>query len=127
MNLLTIAGALGADARTNTVGENTVANFPVAVNQRIKGEDVTTWVDCAIWGKRAEALAPHLTKGSKVTVSGSVSADSYEKNGQTIAKLKLFVQEVTLQGGKQQNGGQQQSSNQGGGPPAEDFDRDVPF
>lgn len=125
MNNAIFAGALGADARKNTVGENTVANFPVAVNQRRKGEDVTLWIDCAIWGKRADALAQYLTKGSKVTVSGAVSVDSYEKNGETIPKLKLFVNEITLQGGKQEQAPAQQKEEPAGG--GDDFDDDVPF
>lgn len=132
MNHAIFAGNLGQDCRTNTVGENDtpVANFSLAVNERRKGQDVTTWVDCALFGKRAESLAPYLAKGSKVTVGGSVSADKFTKDdGAVVVKLKLFVTEITLQGGKQQSSvqtgqGQQEtpSTPDDDNPPVEAYD-----
>lgn len=130
MNHAIFAGNLGQDCRTNTVGENDtpVANFSLAVNERRKGQDVTTWVDCALFGKRAEALSQYLTKGSKVTVGGTVSVDKYTKDsGEVVPKLKLFVTEITLQGGRQQQTGQETPSAPAeDNPPVEAYD-DPPF
>lgn len=137
MNTLIIAGNLGRDADHRVVGpENTpVCNFAVAVNERRKNEDVTTWFDCALWGKRADALAQYLTRGTKVTVSGSVSLEQFDRrDGSPGAKMKVFVQQITLQGGGQQQSQpasrpaqQPAQGQQGGGPPPQDFDDDIPF
>jgi len=123
MNLTTIAGNVGNVRGPNDVNDKRVLNFSVAVNE---GKDRTTWFDCALWGDRADKLAPYIQKGGKVTVAGRVSPDVYEGQG----KLKLFVIDVTLQGSK--GDGQQQSqqqtpaqTQQDSGPA--DFDDDIPF
>ena len=64
---------LGRDAelRTTSQGES-VATLALAFSYGRKGSDgnrPTQWVDAALWGKRAEALAPYLTKGGLVSVS----------------------------------------------------------
>ncbi|SOY65639.1 Single-stranded DNA-binding protein [Cupriavidus phytorum] len=64
---------LGRDAELrSTSGGDSVASLSLAFNYGRKGDDgkkPTQWVDGSIWGKRAEALAPYLTKGSLVTVT----------------------------------------------------------
>lgn len=37
----------------------------------------TLWVNCALWGKRAEFIAPHLQKGDLVLVTGSLRGNAY--------------------------------------------------
>lgn len=113
MNVLTIAGNLGSDAHMNQVsGQNgpiSVCNFSVAVSKRqrdAQGNNLTLWVDCALWGVRAEALGQYLTKGSKVTVTGEADVSSYEGQNGFVPKLTLRVQDITLQGGGQQQGQQ---------------------
>ena len=61
---------LGRDAeiRTTSNGDQ-VATLDLAFTRRVKGERLTQWVDGALWGKRAESLAPYLTKGTLVSVS----------------------------------------------------------
>ena len=61
---------LGRDAeiRTTSNGDQ-VATLALAFTRRVKGERLTQWVDGALWGKRAESLAPYLTKGTLVSVS----------------------------------------------------------
>ncbi len=90
-----IAGNLGRDAELRTTQGGAVCSFSVAVEQRAKGEKKTTWIRCSLWGKRGEALVPHLTKGSRVAVVGELSLHEYE--GKT--SLECRVSEVTLLGG----------------------------
>lgn len=124
-----IAGNLGKDAETRQAGNTTVTNFGVAVEQRDRNGKTTTWVRCALWGKRGETLAQYLTKGSKVCVSGSLSTREHE--GKTY--LELNASDVTLMGGGQQQSQQRPSS----GPssyrddrqaaPAGNIDDEIPF
>ena len=90
-----IAGNLGRDAEIKNTSGGSLLSFSVAVTQRIKNEKITTWVRCAMFGKRGEALYPFLTKGSRVAVAGELTLHEY--NGKT--SLDLRVSEVTLLGG----------------------------
>ena len=78
---------LGRDAeiRTTSQGES-VATLALAFSYGRKGSDgkrPTQWVDAALWGKRAEALAPYLLKGGLVSVSlEDVHIETFDgKNG----------------------------------------------
>ncbi len=97
MQIITIAGNIGKDAETRTTqGGDKITSWSVAVSTKTGQNEVTTWWDCALFGKRGEALAQYLTKGNKVTVSGRFSTREHE--GKTY--LKIDVAEVALQGGK---------------------------
>lgn len=98
MKQICIAGRLGKDAELRrTQNGDPVLGFSVAVDDGYGQNKRTLWFRCRVWGKRGEALADHLRKGSAVTVSGDLSTDEYE--GKT--NLTVRVNEVTLQGGKQ--------------------------
>lgn len=109
MNLLNIAGNVGRDAELRQVntqnGSQSVLSFPVAVKSSKKGADgkyLSTWFDCTLWGKQAEALAQYIKKGSAVAVAGEVELEQYTaKDGSAGAKMKLNAQKVTLLGGQQ--------------------------
>ena len=64
------------------------------------GKRPTQWVDGALWGKRAEALAPYLSKGGLVSVLlEDVHIETYQgKNGEA-SKLVGRVVDVELAGG----------------------------
>lgn len=94
---ITIWGKLGADAiLRNTQGGDSVCSFSVAQDQRDGREKTTAWYRCSIWGKRAEALAPYLLKGTSVTVAGGLTVKEYE--GKT--QLNIRASEIALQGGR---------------------------
>lgn len=144
MNNATFAGRLGKDAALRvTQSGDPVAAFPLAVDEYAgPGESKTLWIDCSLWGKRAEALAQHLTKGASITVSGKIGLRTYESNGETRAAMTLRVNDLTLQGGKKDRDGEAspqrhepsaygrpQSAARNDTPPAAvDFgDDDIPF
>lgn len=137
MQTLVIAGTVGKDAKLNRPGSgDPVLNFSLAVDN---GKDrdgkarAATWFDCAMWGKRAEALEQYITKGTKLTLSGRPSARAHEGK----AYLGITVNELTFQGGNQNSGdgerspsrdnGGGQSQQNGGYSGAGSFDDDVPF
>jgi single-strand DNA-binding protein len=95
----------------------------------------TVWLDCAIWGKKAEGGLPeYLKKGQQVAVSGELSTFD-ATNGKTY--LKLRCNDVDLIGGKSDAAPQYpaQSQPQAAAPaptgnlpdPVTDFDDDIPF
>lgn len=88
MNILTITGNLGKDARTNKAGDTTVANFSVAVRSGYGDNEKTIWVDCSLWGKQAESkLVDYLVKGQQVAVSGEMGTKEHE--GKTYITLRV--------------------------------------
>lgn len=93
-----IPGRIGQDATTKDVGDTTVTEFSVADDQRVKGEKVTVWWKCAMWGERGEKLAQYLTKGSAICVTGTPSFRTYEKDGETRVSAECRVADVTLLG-----------------------------
>lgn len=96
MKQIIIAGNIGKDAVVrHTQSGDAVAGFSVAVEDRTGQDRRTLWFDCSLWGKRGEALAQYLTKGTRVTVAGDLSTREHE--GKTY--LTVRVAEVTLQGG----------------------------
>lgn len=100
MNLGTFAGRIGRDAEIRfTQGGTAVAGFSLAVDERRGGEKTTLWVDCSVWGERAEKLAEYLVKGTALVVAGQVGARAYEKGGEVHAVVTLKVQELTFMGG----------------------------
>lgn len=134
MQILTIAGIVGRDAKLNHPGNgDPVLNFSIAVDngKDRDGKDRTpTWFDCAIWGKRAEALEKYIVKGTKLTVSGRPSARAHEGK----AYLGITVNELTFQGSSGQRSddrdtGSRTAVSSGAPAPASpsDDDSDIPF
>ena len=117
MNVWTFTGRLGADGelRTTQSGEK-VLGFRVANDVGFGDRKTTQWVDCSIWGRRAEALAPHLTKGKAVVVSGEVTIREYEKrDGTRGAGLSVRVNEIDFTGGGREGEGGGGGGGYGGG------------
>lgn len=102
MNLGIFSGHIGRDGELNkSPNHDPVCNFPLAVNVGTTNNKDTMWIDCALWGKRAESLAQWLTKGKKVTVVGRQTVDTYsKKDGSTGYKIVLNVIEVDLHGSR---------------------------
>ena len=136
MNILIVTGNLGRDAQVREAGGTTVANFSVAARSGYGEREQTIWIDCSLWGARAESkLVDYLIKGQQVAVSGEMGTREYE--GKTYITMR--VQDVTLTGSKGDvggSGGGQRSAQQAAAPAAqaataptaEDFDdKDVPF
>ena len=104
MNNFNFTGNLGNDCRPGQAGQTPVVNFSVAVKSGYGQNEQTIWVDCALFGNRATALDPYLTKGQTVAVRGELG--TREHNGKTYIACK--VNDVTLVGSKPQQQGQQQ-------------------
>lgn len=149
---------LGRDGELRyTPGGDPVINLALAYNYGRKdqeGNRPTQWVDAALWGKLAEAIAPYLLKGTQLyAVLGDVHIETYQKQGGGEGfRLAGRVIEIELAGGRRDDAqGQNQADKQrqgasradyqaatGGGTqrqapaqrPANDFsdmDDDIPF
>ena len=72
INRVVISGNLTRDPEVRrTQGGMAIMSFGVAVNDRRKNnagewEDYANFIDCTMFGSRAEAISDYLSKGSKV-------------------------------------------------------------
>ena len=118
MNKLICTGNLGKDAEVKQVGGSTVANFSVAAKSGYGENEQTIWLDCALWGKRAEGnLVEYLKKGKQVCVSGEMGTREYNEK----TYITLRVDDLTLVGSREK-------SEANPAPPADDMgDSSIPF
>jgi single-strand DNA-binding protein len=136
MNKYIALARLGRDAEVRQAGQTTVANFPAAVDVGFGDNKSTLWLDCALFGKRAEgALVQYLTKGTQIVVEGEINLRQYQKqDGTHGAAVTLKVQDLTLVGGQKSQQPQRQQPAQNQRPaqsntpePIDDFDDHIPF
>ena len=112
MNKITLTGRLAADAELRySQSGDAICNFRVASDVGFGERNTTNWFSCQIWAKRGEALAPHLLKGTQVTVFGSLTLREWvNKEGAKQLSPDVRVDEIELQGGKRD--GQQEQPRQ---------------
>lgn len=123
LNTCTISGNLVRDAELRTTGGGmSVLSFTVAVNSSRKNrqtgeyEDYPNFIDCTMFGKRAEGLSGYLTKGVYVALTGCLRWSSWEnKDGEHRSKVEVVADELHFERREQR----------GGAP--EVYDEDCPF
>lgn len=101
INRVNISGNLTRDPELrSTAGGTQVLTFGVAVNDRRRNpqsgewEDVPNYIDCVVFGNRAEPLSRFLSKGMKVAIEGKLRWNSWERDGQKRSKIEVIVDEV---------------------------------
>ncbi len=106
MNSFSFTGRLTRDAefRSTPTGLS-ILKFSVANNTGFGDKQKTNFVNCTLFGKRAEGeLHHHLVKGKEVAVSGELNLETYtRKDGSNGASLECKVNSVDLIGGRQQS------------------------
>ena len=151
MNVWNFTGNIGKDCEVGaTQGGTTVCKFTVAVKSGYGDNQKTTWVNCRLWGKRAEGkVTEYLKKGQKVAISGECELAEWQgQDGSQNKALMVNVNDLDLCGtvtpqsqqapqqGYQQQAPQQQAPQGHGGyqnqPPQQapagfDFDDEPPF
>ncbi len=113
INRVNISGNLTRDPELRATGSGTqILRFGVAVNDRRRNpqtnewEDYPNFVDCVVFGARADALNRFLSKGTKVAIEGKLRYSSWEdKAGQRRSKLEVVVDEVEFLSSRNQQGG----------------------
>lgn len=144
INSVSITGNLCRDPELRaTQSGMQVLSFTVAVNERRKNQQTGEWydepvfVDCTMFGNRAESVSNYLSCGSKVSVSGKLHYSHWEKDGQKRSKLDVTVNEIEFM--SRQNANNQSSvpvaptapsngyNRQSVEPMMDVYDEDIPF
>ncbi|WP_432291381.1 single-stranded DNA-binding protein [Olsenella uli] len=152
INKVMATGNLTRDPELRATPAGTqVLRFGIAVNDRARNQQTGEWedrpnfVDCVIFGARAEAMDRILAKGMKVAVEGRLRYSSWQdKEGNRRSKLEVVVDDIDLmsaraaarqpaQGASQAYAasapqGRPQPARAAQTPPAADiYDEDIPF
>ena len=129
MNILSATGNIGRDAELrHTPAGDQVAQFSFALTSGYGDKAITTWINCNIWGKRAETLAPMLLKGTQIGITGELTNRPYkDKQGNEKYSLELRVNDVTLLGKRSENSNVQETRKAEPSLPNDKFEDDIPF
>jgi single-strand DNA-binding protein len=104
LNKVMLLGNLGQDPELKMIaGGQAVLNLRLATTETYLDknntrQERTDWHTVTVWGKRAEALAKFLTKGSQIFVEGRIQTRSYEKNGEKRYATDIVANNIILTG-----------------------------
>ena len=111
INRVIISGNLTRDPELrSTASGMPVLSFGVAVNDRRKNQQTGEWEDypnfinCTIFGARAEALSKYLSTGTKVFIEGKLRWSQWERDGQKRSKIEVIVDELEFMSQRETNG-----------------------
>ncbi len=101
INRVNISGNLTRDPELRATASGTpVLSFGVAVNDRRRNQQTGEWedypnfIDCTMFGARAESVSRFLSKGSKVAIEGKLRWSQWEREGQKRSKIDVTVDEI---------------------------------
>lgn len=108
INRVAISGNLTRDPDLRqTAGGTAVLGFGVAVNDRRKNaqtgqwEDYPNFIDCTMFGARAQSVSRFLSKGSNVAIEGKLRWSQWERDGQKRSKIEVIVDEIEFMSQRQ--------------------------
>lgn len=118
VNLVVVAGNLTRDPKVRyTAKGDALASLSIAINRRWKSadgqdKDETVFVDVQAWGKIAEVIGRHCTKGAGVLFQGRLKMDQWEdkQTGQKRSKLYVVAEAFQFTGRKPEGEDQGQAT-----------------
>lgn len=103
INRVVVTGRLTREPELRrTASGMAILNIGIAVNDRRKSpqsgqwEDFPNYINCVMFGTRAEAVSGYLHKGSKVAIDGKLRYSSWEKDGQKRSKIEVMIDDLEL-------------------------------
>jgi single-strand DNA-binding protein len=122
LNRVMLLGNLGADPELRyTQSGQAVLNMRLATTESYLDknkvrQERTDWHNVVLWGKRGEALAKFLTKGTTLFIEGGLRTSSYDdKDGNKRYKTEIHATNVILAGRGRGGGGEMGEAPSGGG------------
>ena len=123
-NKVILLGNLTRDPQLSYLPSQTaVVEFGLAINRKFKkqdgsqGEEVC-FVDCQMFGKRAEVINKYVKRGNQLFVEGRLKFDSWQgQDGQKRSKLRVMVENFEFIGGEKQERKEPEQKPQGNATP----------
>ena len=139
INRVVISGNLTRDPELrSTQSGMTVMGLGVAVNDRRRNpqtnewEDYPNFIDCTMFGSRAQAIHQYLHKGSKVAIEGKLRYSQWERDGQKRSKIEVIIDELEFMSSRNDSNSTSSQQSYTATPPtpavnASVYDEDIPF
>jgi single-strand DNA-binding protein len=119
LNKVMLMGNMTRDPQLSYLPSQTpVVEFGLAISRKFKKQDgsqgeETCFVDCQMFGKRAEVINKYFKKGDPIFVDGRLKFDQWNaQDGSKRSKLRVFVENFEFLG---KGGGQAPHAEAGGG------------
>lgn len=101
INVVSVTGRVTRNAECKYTNSGTATlTVSIANNRRRKVNDTwqddTSYFDIQMWGKMAESLAPKLTKGTQLSVQGTLRQDRWEQDGESRTRILIVAEKVVL-------------------------------
>ena len=134
INRVIISGNLTREPELrSTASGMPVLGFGVAVNERYKNQQTGEWddrpnyVDCTMFGNRAESVNKYLAKGSKVSIEGKLRWSQWEtKDGKKRSKIDVIVDELEFMSSRGCSGEANHKASSADASPSI-YDENIPF
>ena len=147
-NKVIMMGNLARDPELSYLPSQTaVVEFAIATSHKYRGADGqdredTCFIDCRMYGKRAETIQKYFSKGKPIMVEGRLTLDRWDApDGSKRSKHRIFIENFTFVGSGNSGGGgggynnaprqssmdQMGSFDQGYDVPQPPADDDIPF
>lgn len=107
-NKVILMGNLTRDPELSYAQTGTaICKFGMAMNRKSKDREEVCFVDLVAWGKQAELLNQHVTKGSAVLIEGRLSYSSWEdkNDGKRRSKHEVIVEQFQFMPKARSDGG----------------------
>jgi single-strand DNA-binding protein len=137
INKVLISGNLTRDPELrSTASGMPVLGLGVAVNDRRKNQSTGEWedypnfIDCTMFGSRAESVSNYLAKGSKVAIEGKLRWSQWERDGQKRSKIEVIIDEIEFLTARDSSAPVVSARRETEIPPAPEitvYDEDIPF
>lgn len=119
INRVVLSGNLTRDPEVRTTQSGMpVMSLGIAVNDRRKNnqtgewEDYANFIDCTMFGTRAQNVANYLSKGQRVMIEGKLRYSQWERDGQKRSKIEVIIDDLDFSGSR---GGNNNQGGYGGG------------
>lgn len=129
INKVVLTGNLTRDPELRSTNSGMpVLGFGIAVNDRRRNQQTGEWedypnfIDCTMFGNRAESVSRYLSKGSKVAIEGKLHWSQWERDGQKRSKLDVIVDEIEFM-----SRNESASAPRPAAQPTSVYDEDIPF
>ena len=93
-NTVILMGHLTRDPEVKQVGEHTVCNMGLAVNEGYKDKQYTSFIDIQAWNQSATYAEKYLSKGDALYVEGRIRQDRWESEGNQRSRVKVVANRI---------------------------------
>lgn len=127
MNRVMLTGRWTKDIDFKALDSGALAKCSLAVDEGYGDKKYTSFFDVVMFGKLAESVANHSSKGRKVLIEGRIKQERWDKDGRTNSAVRVYAESVEFLDYKEKETSGQRDPFQDDGQPIDISDDMLPF